>query len=229
MSSRGVDPASGVGGAGRGDGTVVFGHAHPGGAQEAIFDQVAGLDDLHDGAGFFSGAGGFEQDFVEIGVEGLIKGVDLGNAMFFEGPQKFLLHCADTVDDATQTLVGCGQVGGNCLKGAVKIVGKIQQVAGKSRHGVFTGILAFLDGAFAGILGVSQRPEEMVLHPCEFGFQRGGPVGSRFWGRVRLRRRAAIFRQRLVFQFRLVHSFYYLNQSYAPGKRAITVRASPAA
>ena len=54
-------------------------------------EDVAGLDHLRDDAGWFAGAGGLEQHFVEVRVEGLIHRVDFADAVLLESFQHLAL------------------------------------------------------------------------------------------------------------------------------------------
>src|SRR5581483_8255889 len=172
---------SGSPGAGRQSGRPLFrrrrcGFRHPDHrrAQQPVVQHIARLQYLDDRAGGLAAVLRLEDRLVEIVVEALALGVDAADAVAFEGGEQLALGRRDPFDEAARLLV-LDLAGGYAVERAAQIVGRGEQVAGKTGDGVALRLRALALAAAPGVLGLGERAQQAVLALVELGFERGDP------------------------------------------------------
>ena len=150
---------------GHGSGGRLFGHDHGGGPEKAFAQTIAFAELLHDMA--LGGVLGFllGNRLVQLGVEGLSKGVDLFESAVLEGILELLVNHVDAGLEGLDCLLR-GRLGGG--QGHIEAVQHRDQLLQHGLVGVAGGLLLFPSGAFLVIVKVRRRAQEPF--PVLFGF-----------------------------------------------------------
>ncbi len=141
--------------------------------------QIAGLDDLDDGAVGLAVVRDLEHGLVAVRVEALADRVELDHVVPLQDRVQFLLGQLYARQQGLQPLVARTVVRRRAFDRAAEIVGDGEQVPKQGDGGVLGHVGALALGAAARVLGLGQGPQELVLELRHLALERRDPVFGR--------------------------------------------------
>ncbi len=137
--------------------------------------EITALEDLEDGAVRDGLVLDLEHRFMDVRIKGRALGLDGLDAITFEhGEQLAFGH----LDAAGQRIEG--RIGGTSRRidagqRPLQVVGDGEQIAGERGNGVLARLLAVALGAAADVFRLGERPQPLILQPCDLRLQFGEP------------------------------------------------------
>src|SRR5260370_2801554 len=141
--------------------------------QQAVMTHRAGLQYLDNGAGGLVRPLGLKDRLVEIVVENFALRSDALDPVALEDAQQFALCRRNPGKETARTFVfrlRCRQA----LQRPAQVVGRREQVLGKTGDRIFRGIVALTLRAAAHVLGLSERAQQAILILGQFSLEFGG-------------------------------------------------------